>query len=192
MRGLLIIFMAALLALLLRFPRDTLAQESDPATVTQQFDDALNAGQVDTALSLFADDAVVITVDNISFSGKAEIQTYLMIAVGANYHADLVGERQVSGDKVTWTADTVFGDNRVRIMNVAVVQGGKIKSITSTLVSHLTTASASATLSPTAQAAPTNIPVTGRDTFLDYPLFLVLGGLAISLGLGLRRKARRL
>jgi ketosteroid isomerase-like protein len=73
----------------------------DPATVVAGFESARNNHDLDTAMSYFADNAV-ITQRNASFTGKDEIRRYLD-SVSARSRYVVVSDRHTSGNLVTWT-----------------------------------------------------------------------------------------
>jgi hypothetical protein len=73
----------------------------DPTTVITAYETARNRQDMETALSYFADNAVV-TQRNTTFAGKDQIRRYLdSIAARAPY--TVVADRHASGNVVTWT-----------------------------------------------------------------------------------------
>src|ERR1041385_7923444 len=74
---------------------------ADAATVVSAFDVARNQHDPDTALSYFADNAV-ITQRNTTFSGKDEIRKYLDTVTTRSRYV-VVSDRRASGNIVTWT-----------------------------------------------------------------------------------------
>jgi ketosteroid isomerase-like protein len=118
----------------------------DPAAVIAAYEAARNQRDFDLALSYFADDAT-FTQRNATFSGKADIRRFLE-GFSSRARFNTVSDRQVSGDRVTWTerASGPGGEGQTRPpqgLNVgvasasafafgveAVVQDGKIRSIT--------------------------------------------------------------
>ena len=120
------------------------AQETDPAKVLTAFADSLNAGDVDTAMTLFAPDAVINIVPPLpglpgTFTGLEEIRGWLEILVGMNLKIEGVEILQVEGDKVkikvTTSSDFARGFN-MAFMEFAeeyIIQGGKIKGYTVTI-----------------------------------------------------------
>ena len=206
------------LAMLLVPTRAALAQqEADPLAVLEAYDLALNAKDVDGALALFADDAVLTTRQG-QFVGKEQIRTWLERLVTQNASIE-VANRQVSGDKVTWDnqffrADIASLSNEpLEAKAEATIEAGKIKTFSSILTDEAqakldaaqpaqdtsaatptqdTTAPAQA---PSAQgaAAPAQLPSTGGAYASALPLSVILamtGGLLLAVGLGLKRLRR--
>jgi hypothetical protein len=101
------------------------------------YDLALNAGDVDGALALFADDAVLTTGQG-QFAGKEQIRTWLEGLVAQNDRIEVAG-RQADGGKVTWQnmffrADLPALNNEpLEAQAEAVVEDGKIKTFSSIL-----------------------------------------------------------
>jgi hypothetical protein len=72
----------------------------DPAAVITAYEMARNRGDIDGALSYFADNAV-ISQRNTTFSGKDEIRRFLT-GVSARSRFIVVTDRQTVGNEVTW------------------------------------------------------------------------------------------
>lgn len=118
----------------------TFAQDSDPASVVGALVDAINAGDVDAAVSLFAEGAVNITLppppgsDGVN-RGQNEIRANYTASIERNLQAGYSGI-QVNGDSVSWTlsvVDDVFrslGSYPIEFHAVAIVQDGQIQSMT--------------------------------------------------------------
>jgi acetyl esterase/lipase len=70
-----------------------------PETVAQKLVEAVNAQDVERALSLFAEDAVVDPGDSTSYSGTAEIRGWLEEMADANFQIK-AGKLEVDGDTV--------------------------------------------------------------------------------------------
>lgn len=78
------------------------AQSSgDPSAVVTAFEMARNRHDMDSALSYFADNAV-INQRNTTFSGKDEIRKYLDTFTSRSRYV-VVSDRHISGNIVTWT-----------------------------------------------------------------------------------------
>lgn len=120
------------------------AQETDPAKVFNALADALNAGDVDAAMTLYAPDAVLNIVppppgSTGTFTGLEEIRGWFEILVGMNFKCEGVEILQVEGDKVKLILKT--SSDFARGLNIAfleymeenIIQEGKIKSQTSTI-----------------------------------------------------------
>ena len=74
---------------------------ADPAAVITAYEMARNRRDVDTALSYFADDAV-INQRSTTFTGKDEIRRFLD-GVSARARFIVVSDRHVTGNHVNWT-----------------------------------------------------------------------------------------
>jgi LPXTG-motif cell wall-anchored protein len=194
-----------------------LAQEPDPLKVMEAYDLALNEGNVDGALALFADDAVLTTQQG-QLVGKEQIWTWLERVVAQNSRVEPVN-RQVNGAKVTWQSNFFRKDiatlsNEPLAANAeAVVEVGKIKSFSSILTDEAqaklaaaqpapeTTAAAPAqnTAAPAQDAAaqnaavPPQLPQTGGTSPSALPfsgILVITGGLLLGMGLLVRRLAQ--
>jgi LPXTG-motif cell wall-anchored protein len=194
-----------------------LAQEPDPLKVMEAYDLALNEGNVDGALALFADDAVLTTQQG-QLVGKEQIWTWLERVVAQNSRVEPVN-RQVNGAKVTWQSNFFRKDiatlsNEPLAANAeAVVEAGKIKSFSSILTDEAqaklaaaqpapeTTAAAPAqnTAAPAQDAAaqnaavPPQLPQTGGTSPSALPfsgILVITGGLLLGMGLLVRRLAQ--
>jgi hypothetical protein len=176
-----------------------MAQELDPLTVMEAYDLALRAKDVEGALALFADDAVLTTRQG-QFVGKEQIRTWLERLVTQNASIE-VANRQVSGDKVTWDnqfyrADLASLSNEpLEAKAEATIEAGKIKTFSSILTDDsqakldaATAAQQTETSSAEAPAVPAQLPATGAGyTFVltvaaglvGVGLFLLVIGLAL-------------
>ena len=124
---------ALLLVLLLLGARTWLieAQVMDPPVIVEAFERARGQRNVDTALSYFADDAVVRLVERgtVTFNGKTEIRRFLQ-NVGIRTPPLVTSNRHVVGNTVTWNErDQGQLLSAVDLAVEAVVQDGKIKSL---------------------------------------------------------------
>src|SRR6476619_6527023 len=94
------------LVLLFTFVPTVSAQNNDPLAVAQAFEAAINAHDLDAALTLFADDATwtdthpAPDVPN-PLQGKDAIKGFLTLILQAKPH-DEASNLQVNGDTVTW------------------------------------------------------------------------------------------
>jgi hypothetical protein len=192
-------------------------QEADPLAVMEAYDLALTAKDVDGALALFADDAVLTTRQG-QFVGKEQIRTWLERLVTQNASIE-VANRQVSGDKVTWDnqffrADIASLSNEpLEAKAEATIETGKIKTFSSILTDEAQakldaaqptqdTTGAAPTQDTTAPAqdastqgaaAPAQLPSTGGAYASALPLAAILamaGGLLLVAGLVLKRLRR--
>jgi ketosteroid isomerase-like protein len=186
-------FALAVLVLTLALPVALHAQETDPLSVVDAWFDALNAGDVDAALSYLADDAVVVMVppgtpgDDGIFTGKEEVRGWYEGLVGAKGVATL-RDCQVEGESVT-CIDT-YTDDGLQAMGVDSIEGelalivrdGKIQSYTFTM-------------SPESLAKfpppPESLAETGGGAAPTHALVSALGGLVIAGSLAVERLRRR-
>ncbi len=176
-------------------PRTTaaLAQEEGPALVVQIFEAALATGDNEGMLDLFAEDAVIATL-NGTYSGKAEIEGFLNALV-ADHFRSTSSDHQVDGDTETHLA--VVSSDQLRALGLeslearaeVVVRDGKIQSFTVTYTDEslkmLTEAIAG--VPPQETTDPEELPNTGGESAPLLPLALV-GGLALLAGLAIRRR----
>jgi len=118
------------------------AQETDPAKVLNTLADSLNAGDIDTAITLYAPDAVFHVVTPPAglpdtYTGLKEIRGWLEVLVGMHFKIEGVEILKVEGDKlnvrVKSSSDFARGFNIAFLehMEEHIIQGGKIKSHTS-------------------------------------------------------------
>lgn len=179
-----------LLAVMIMLPTGLYAQETDPESIASALVEALVAKDIDAAMALVADDAVVTVIPPPTgtsgvFTGTEEIRAWYEQLVAWNFRAEM-SNFQVSGDRATWTtkawADPFepLGILPLEYHAEGVFRDGKIASYTDTMteesVAKLTAAMAA-------------LPVTGGAQ-LGFPLLLCLGAGALligSLGAGLRR-----
>ncbi len=117
------------------------AQETDPAKVLNTLADSLNAGDVDTAMTLYATDAVINIEPPLpglpsTYTGLKEIRVWLETLVGMKLKIEGVDILQVEGDKVKIKVKT--SSDLARGLNIAflelieeyTIQNGKIKGYT--------------------------------------------------------------
>lgn len=121
-----------LLALVLSATR-VLAQANDPAAVIEQYTAAVNAHDVNAAVELLAEDAVLQLGPDAPptgvYTGKTAIREYLEGRFG-DAVVEMTQPPKVEGDKVTWTEkESYLATTTIQKME-AVVHDGKIKSIT--------------------------------------------------------------
>ena len=108
-------------------------QNTDPQSVLERFNDAQNAGDVDAALAMWAEDGVRTNTRGRKMAGKDEIRKFIQGVVAAKLRVE-TESMHVVGDKVTWTIRESNELYRkldvapVRIIVELLVQEGKIKS----------------------------------------------------------------
>jgi hypothetical protein len=121
---------AVVLVLLFVGQGQVYAQVLDPPVIVDSFFRARDRGDIDRALSTFADNAVVRLEERqaVAFTGKAEIRKFLM-SIGRE-PPQVTSNRHVVGNTVTWSERT-RGQQQTSIdLSVeAVVQEGKIISM---------------------------------------------------------------
>jgi hypothetical protein len=173
---------------LLALPVALYAQESDPMPVIDAWVQALNAGDIDVALSYLADDAVVQIVPPAPgtsgvFAGKGEIRGWYETIVEQNGVTTL-SDCQVDGETVTCV--NTYAEDSFRSMGidfivgewVVVVRDGKFQSYTFTMTEESLAAIMAA-------MPPQAMPETGGTAVPLYAAVAVFGGLMCIGGLGL-------
>jgi hypothetical protein len=105
-----------------------------PDDVTLQLVEAVNAKDLEGALALFADDAVVASVSPEPFSGKAEIQGWLEEMFADNFHleAEIVEVNDnvvIEHDTMTMDSMKFLGIETLTGTSEVTVEDGKIKTI---------------------------------------------------------------
>jgi hypothetical protein len=183
-----------LLAVMIVLPTGLYAQDTEPESIAGALVEALMAKDIDAAMALLADDAVVTVIPPPTgtsgvFTGKEEIRAWYELLVSWNFRAE-ISNFQIEGDKATWTtrawADPFepLGILPLEYHAEGVFLQGKIASYTDTMTED------SVTRLTAAMAA---LPVTGGAQ-LDSGLLLWLGAGALligSMGEGLRRFSKR-
>lgn len=183
--------LAMTIAVLL-LPAALLAQDTDPASLCYNTERmaAFQAGDFDTVLAVWADDAVqsIEVGDSVeTYMGKDEIRAYWegLLAGGFRMEATVqsVEDNTVTAESKTWSSDTeALGVAPMVGTEVCVVQDGKIQSMTWT-ISEASLAALGAALAA--------LPQTGAVPVPDLAWIMVLGGWALAAGLGLRHLDRR-
>ena len=165
------------------------AQETDPLAIVNSWLEALNAGDVDAALSYLADDAQ-ITSDQV-YTGKEEIRGWYETQVGAN-GASTLSDCQVDGETVTCISS--YTDDGLQAMGVDFLEGELVLVVRDAKIQSYTF-----TMSPESLAKlpppPETLAETGGGSLASYHWVMVLGGLVVAgglliatLGLGLKRR----
>ena len=122
-----------MVAVALAAPGPAAARAPDPGAVVAAFDGALDAGDVDAALALLADDATVTAPAGV-YRGRGPIRGYLRGLVAQHYHAELV-DRRADGERVAGRALVALDDWRrlglgpLAVTAEAAVRGGKIHAL---------------------------------------------------------------
>jgi ketosteroid isomerase-like protein len=173
---------------LLAFPVALYAQEPDPMPIINAWVEALNAGEIDAALSYLADDAVVHIVPPAPgtsgvFTGKGEIRGWYETVVG-QHGVTTLSDCQVDGETVTCV--NTYAEDSFRSLSidsvvgewVAVVREGKLQSYTFTM-SDESLAMLMAAMTPPV------MPETGGSAYPTSAVVAILGALIGVSGLGL-------
>ena len=100
---------------------------TEPVSVIEAFYEALNNGDLDTAMSFVADDARFIL--GTLHTGKAQIRDFYQEGLRVNLHSEL-SDLRADGDKVSWTGKVTLGGGTFEDPYEAVVQRGMILSLT--------------------------------------------------------------
>ncbi len=112
------------------------AQGSDPVSILKASFDAANAGNVEAAVAVFADDAVIVNTRGFKFSGKEAIRRFIQANINGKVQAHVESlNPEVHGDTVMLTDryTTAFFEQwgvagYVDFKTDVVVRGGKIRS----------------------------------------------------------------
>jgi predicted SnoaL-like aldol condensation-catalyzing enzyme len=110
-----------------------------PAEVMDAYTAAINAHDVEKALSLVADDAVYHRPSG-EFTGKEAVRGFIEELIARNVKVELIGERTVDGERVTWRSRVMLDDPQnpdgpqLEIMNnsESIIRDGKIVMHTAT------------------------------------------------------------
>ena len=105
------------------------AQVPEAMAVVTAYEMARNRGDLDVAVSYFADDAT-LTQRTTVYTGRDEIQAYLQAAIGRGRFV-VVSNRRLNGSQLSWV-ERPSGQNinGIEVNVEAIVQDGKIKSLT--------------------------------------------------------------
>ncbi|MGD8465436.1 MAG: nuclear transport factor 2 family protein [Anaerolineae bacterium] len=180
----------SVVVVMLALPVVLYAQETDPLAIVNSWLEALNAGDVDAALSYLADDAQ-ITSDQV-YTGKEEIRGWYEAQVEAN-GASTLSDCQVDGETVTCISS--YTDDGLQAMGVDFLEGELVLVVRDGKIQSYTFA-----MSPESLAKlpppPEILAETGGGSLASYPWVMALGGLVVAggllittLGLGLKRRS---
>ena len=105
--------------------------QTDPSMVVEAFERARGADDVDGAMALFADTALVTMEGrtNESFTGPTQLRTYMQ-TIGTRFQIVMRSRPLVQGTIVTWAERDQFFGHSLDATVIAVVSGGKILSLT--------------------------------------------------------------
>jgi hypothetical protein len=138
------------------------APSAEPLSVLNKLMEVETVGDVTAALSLFADDAIIVNVVGHAFTGQG---LKLFVAQDIAAHDQfMIEEPQVRGDRVAWTKSVTagfyatLGVAPVRFAFEATVRSGKIESIVAHLpaseIARIETACRARTMEPLIYAQP--------------------------------------
>lgn len=118
--------------LAISFPSALTTEDSEPLDVVNAFHTAINSHDIDAAMTLFTEDAVVTDKGQVS-EGQDQIRTWLQYSqMETGLRLEMI-HSQVSGEKVFWH-DMVYNLSREKyVPNIlrreAIIQKGRIKSL---------------------------------------------------------------
>lgn len=105
--------------------RDSASLRQDPVWIVRTFGDALNRRDVNGALALFADHAILVDTAHATSADRAVLRNWLRSQACDNDRSEL-SDMWVMPDAVTWTARVHRGDAVLRFQYHAEVKEGKI------------------------------------------------------------------
>ena len=108
--------------------------QAKPDEVATQLAEAVNAQDLDAALALFAEDAVVNSASPEPFTGKAEIQGWLEGMFADNFKLEIEilevnGDTVVEKDRMTMDSLIPLGISSLEGTSEITVQGGKVTAL---------------------------------------------------------------
>jgi LPXTG-motif cell wall-anchored protein len=172
------------------------AQASNLASVATTFINSL-PGDPEATLALMTDDAtakIVPPPPGVSgvWSGKEELRQWSEFRKGQASRIQVVGSPQVDGNKVTFSV--MIETNNFRNWGVGavehtyeiVVEGGKVKSLTSTMAPAERGRVQAAAAAYLAANPPAGMPRTGEPSIL--PFIFAIGMIMLMAGALLRRR----
>jgi len=108
------------------------SQPTDPAAVMDAYTEAINAHDVEKALSFLADDAVYDRSAG-AFNGKSEVRQFVEGIIARDVQVGVIGERTVDGEHVSWQSRVMIDDPQnpgtrleVILNSESIVRNGKI------------------------------------------------------------------
>jgi hypothetical protein len=104
---------------------------NDPLKVVDAFELARGASDVDAALSQIADDGVITVQGDMtrSYAGAIQLRTYLQ-TTGTRFQTVMRSRPMVQGNSVAWAERDQYGNQVVDATVIAIVDGGRITSLT--------------------------------------------------------------
>lgn len=113
------------------------AQGADAESVLKTRETALVGRALDAILTLFADDAIVVTSSGRLLIGKEQIRAWVQDQVDRQQREE-AGLRQMHGNKLSWAGKVYrddwqkLGISPLDVTQDAIIQGGKIKFFSTT------------------------------------------------------------
>lgn len=101
----------------------------DPLTILRMFCEFLQAGQIDAAVNLLADDVVLTASDGEATVGRAAARAWLS---RLDFSGIELCDIWLAGDQIAWTAREYSGDVWSLWSAWATIQNGKIRAVTFT------------------------------------------------------------
>jgi hypothetical protein len=153
-------------AIWLGAPSTAAAQSTDAAALVRAYLTAINSGNVDAAVAVFAPNATLQIGNAPPFAtGSAQIRQWVLGEIAAGTQNRLSGTPQVSGNAVTWahlqlTPASAARNQAVEVHGAGIVQGGVLGSVDFSDMSNETLAYFN-TLSPLTAPAALRLPATG-------------------------------
>jgi hypothetical protein len=146
--------------------------QPNPGLVIETFERARGAGNVDGALALFTDTAIITVQGRTSqsFTGPLQLRNYMQ-TIGTRFQIVLRTRPIVQGSTVTWTERDQFVGDSLDATVVAIVSGGRIVALTYRDGPDATPRSVLAGL--TTESRP------GEPPTLAWPLALVAAGIGL-------------
>jgi hypothetical protein len=177
---------AILFVLLLALPGTLAAQEPDLESLARSVPEALNAGDIEAALAVYAEDGVLDLGPFGKFSGKEELRASFEneLSLNAEWQVD---NFQVDGNTVTFTSRYTSDAMKGLGVTLEAVETMTFEDGVIVLDQWMITDESFAEF----QAATASLPETGGETFPLQGVLLALGGLAVTAGAGTGLLRRR-
>ena len=115
----------------------TQVQGADAESVLKAREAALIAGDLDTVLGLFAEDAVVVSSSGRLLIGKEQVKVWVQDQIDRRQREE-AGARDAQGNKLSWSGKVYrddwqkLGVSPLDVNQDAIIQSGKIKFFNTT------------------------------------------------------------
>jgi ketosteroid isomerase-like protein len=185
----------ASLTLMLMLPTALFAQAMTPEEVVTAMIEAETAGDLEAGIALFADDATFsvaptpVDMPGPTIVGTDAIRAYweAIAAKNEDISREITG---VEGNTVTTLGRYV--DDDLRSLGIEYLEGTEEWVIEDGKITEYTwTATDESVAELMAALPPETVPETGGGAFPTYAVIMAIGGLTISVGLGLTLLGRR-